>query len=86
MGYDYVKNDKIGKEKHKDRMKLEMNFLLSGNENIKKEIYEKFAEIGIGRRAIMYAKKQEGWKKLILKNVENSYSDKWQFPNWNGTY
>jgi hypothetical protein len=34
-----------------------MNLMIDENMRIKKEIYEKFAEIGIGRTAIIYAKK-----------------------------
>ena len=55
---DYLKSEKIGKKIHQKRINLEMNLMIEENMRIKKEIYEKFAEIGIGRTAIIYAKKQ----------------------------
>ena len=57
MGDDYLKSEKIGKKIHQKRINLEMNLMVDENRGIKKEIYEKFAEIGIGRTAIIYAKK-----------------------------
>jgi len=57
MGDDYLKSEKIGKKIHQKRINLEMNLMIDENMRIKKEIYEKFAEIGIGRTAIIYAKK-----------------------------
>ena len=57
MGDDYLKSEKIGKKIHQKRINLEMNLIVDENSGIKKEIYEKFAEIGIGRTAIIYAKK-----------------------------
>ena len=57
MGDDYLKSEKIGKKIHQKRINLEMNLMIDENSGIKKEIYEKFAEIGIGRTAIIYAKK-----------------------------
>ena len=57
MGDDYLKSEKIGKRIHQKRINLEMNLMVNENRGIKKEIYEKLAEIGIGRTAIIYAKK-----------------------------
>ena len=57
MGDDYLKNEKIGKKIHQKRINLEMNLMAEKNGRIKKELYEKFAEIGIGRASIIYAKK-----------------------------
>jgi hypothetical protein len=57
MGDDYLKSEKIGKKIHQKRINLEMNLMVDKNSGIKKEIYEKFAEIGIGRTSIIYAKK-----------------------------
>ena len=57
MGDDYLKSEKNGKKIHQKRINLEMNLMIDENSGIKKEIYEKFAEIGIGRTAIIYAKK-----------------------------
>ena len=57
MGDDYLKNEKIGKKINQKRINLEMNLMAEKNGKIKKELYEKFAEIGIGRASIIYAKK-----------------------------
>ena len=57
MGDDYLKNEKIGKKINQKRINLEMNLMAEKNGRIKKELYEKFAEIGIGRASIIYAKK-----------------------------
>ena len=57
MGDDYLKSEKIGKRIHQKRMNLEKRLLSQKNQHLKKELYEKFAEIGIGRTAIIYAQK-----------------------------
>jgi len=57
MGDDYLKNEKIGKKIHQKRINLEINLMAEKNGKIKKELYGKFAEIGIGRTSIIYAKK-----------------------------
>ena len=57
MGDDYLKSEKIGKKIHQKRINLEMNLMTDENMRIKKEIYGKFAELGIGRTAIIFAQK-----------------------------
>lgn len=57
MGFDYIDNDEIGIEKHNERMKLEMNLNKSGFKQLKKKLYQNFAEMDIGRTAIVFAKK-----------------------------
>ena len=57
MGDDYLKSEKIGNKIHQKRMNLEMNLMVDKNSEIKKEIYEKFAELSIGRTAIIFAQK-----------------------------
>jgi len=57
MGQDYIKNPKIGKKIHLERIQFEKNFERRNQGQVKRKIYEKFAEIGIGRTAIIYAKK-----------------------------
>ena len=57
MGNNYLNNPNIGKEKHDERMNLEINLSQTGNNDMKKKMYQSFAEIGIGRTAIVYAKK-----------------------------
>ena len=57
MGHDYIKNPKIGKKIHLERVKFENNFKSDDSKEIKRILYQKFAEAGIGRTAIIYAKK-----------------------------
>tara|TARA_Y100000996_G_scaffold67571_1_gene45597 strand:- start:329 stop:1258 length:930 start_codon:yes stop_codon:yes gene_type:complete len=57
MGDDYLKNEKIGKDIHQKRMSMEKNLLNNKNQEIKKNLYEKFAHLGIGRTAIFFAQK-----------------------------
>ena len=58
MGFDYINNSKVGLKKHQERMKFEQNMNSQNAQELKQKIYQKFAEIGIGRRAIIYAKKE----------------------------
>ena len=57
MDDDYLKSEKIGKRIHQKRMNLEKRLLNQKNQHLKKELYERFAEIGIGRTAVIYAQK-----------------------------
>ena len=59
MGFDYINNSKIGLKKHQERIKFEQNLNEQNAQKLKQKIYQKFAEIGIGRRAIIYAKKDK---------------------------
>ena len=57
MGQDYIKNPKLGKKIHSERVKFEECFKNSGSNEDKRLLYQNFAKIGIGRTAIIYAKK-----------------------------
>ena len=65
MGQDYIKNPKIGKKIHLGRIQLEKNFEKGNAVQMKKIIYQKLAEIGIGRTAIIYAKNRD---KFMIKS------------------
>lgn len=56
MGNDYIQNDALGKQKHIERINLEIN-LNQGNPTLKRNLYSKFAELNLGRTIILYAKK-----------------------------
>ena len=43
MGYDYIGNDRIGKKKHRKRMKLEINLKNGALNPLKRKIYQYFA-------------------------------------------
>jgi len=49
MGEDYVGDNVVGKSIHKKRMLLESHFNNSNNNSLKRQIYNKFAELCIGR-------------------------------------
>lgn len=57
IGRDYIKNPKIGKKIHLERIQFEKNFEKRREGRVKRKIYQNLAEIGIGRTAIIYAKK-----------------------------
>jgi SAM-dependent methyltransferase len=57
MGQDYIKNPKIGKKIHLERVQFEKNFEKRKEGQVKRKIYQNLAEVGIGRTAIIYAKK-----------------------------
>ncbi len=54
MGDNYIDNQNLGKECHKKRMNFELNI----SPTLRKEIYDKFASIDLGRNIIIYAKKR----------------------------
>ncbi|AFS80020.1 hypothetical protein NKOR_00490 [Candidatus Nitrosopumilus koreensis AR1] len=56
MGNDYIQNESLGKQKHIERMNLEIN-LNKGNSDLKQELYSKLAELNLGRTIILYARK-----------------------------
>ncbi len=57
MGFNYTDNPELGLKKHQERMEFEQNINSVGANDFKQKLYSKFAEIGIGRRIILYAKK-----------------------------
>ena len=58
MGEDYIGNPDIGKQIHKKRINFEKELINSNKNQLKRKIYQKLIEIGIGRSIIMYAAKQ----------------------------
>jgi SAM-dependent methyltransferase len=59
MGNDYLGNDVIGKKKHIERMQFEKNLIESKKNDLKRNIYKHFADMGIGRSQIIYAQIQK---------------------------
>ncbi len=57
MGDNYVGNDDLGRACHMKRKTMEMNLTAAGLSDIKRKLYRQFAEMGIGREVILYAKK-----------------------------
>ena len=57
MGDNYVGNDELGRACHKKRMRMEMLMNKAGLSELKSDMYEGLAKLGIGREIVMYAKK-----------------------------
>lgn len=58
MGEQYVGNPKLGKAIHEKRVLFEKTLEKYDN-NYKRELYRKFAEIGLGREVTVYARKNK---------------------------
>jgi len=59
MGDKYVGNDTIGRQCHNKRKTLEQNLTAAGLSKVKRQLYQKFAEIGIGRELLVWGRKIE---------------------------
>ena len=57
FGFDYIGNDKVGKKIHSMRINLEKILHSTGNNLMKRDLYNYFATKGLGREIIVYAKK-----------------------------
>ncbi len=57
MGDNYVGKDDMGRKCHSKRKTFENNLMKFGKSGLKQKLYEKFAEVGIGREVVITAKK-----------------------------
>lgn len=57
MGDNYIGNDEVGRACHTKRIKFEKAMNLSGASNVLADLYSEFARQGIGREAVMIARK-----------------------------
>lgn len=57
FGLDYVNNDKVGRKIHSMRMNFESVLFSSGNNNLKRNLYNFLVKQGLGREIIVYAQK-----------------------------
>ena len=57
MGENYIENSKLGREAHYKRMEFEKKILNSGNDKLLRNLYQKMAELNIGREIFICAKK-----------------------------
>jgi len=57
MGDDYVGNDQLGRAMHARRMRLESALEAAGHGDLRRKLYAFLASEGIGREAIVYARK-----------------------------
>ena len=58
MGDDYISNSKIGREIHTKRKEIDKAMAETNNTNLKRRIYNKLSELGLGREITIIAKKQ----------------------------
>jgi 2-polyprenyl-3-methyl-5-hydroxy-6-metoxy-1,4-benzoquinol methylase len=58
MGDNYIGNDNLGRQCHKRRMNFELLMKKSGNDDSMGRMYEYFAQLGLGREILVYARKK----------------------------
>lgn len=59
MGDNYLGNDSMGRQCHGKRKMFELNLARSGLKNMRRELYRKLADIGIGREVMIVGRKVE---------------------------
>jgi SAM-dependent methyltransferase len=55
MGDNYVGNDAVGRSMHARRKRLELAMARGGRGDLKRELYDRLAALGIGREVVVYA-------------------------------
>lgn len=60
MGDNYLNEDSIGKKCHMKRKMFEESLIKAGLSKLKRQLYASFAECGLGRGCILYARKKGG--------------------------
>lgn len=57
MGKNYIGNDPLGREVHGLRKTLDQNLFDSGATELRRKLYGAFADLGLGREIVLYARK-----------------------------
>jgi len=57
MGIDYVGDEEVGRRCHGWRMRLEQGLAEGGHDGLRRELYRRFAELGLGRHAVVTARR-----------------------------
>lgn len=57
MGKNYVGQDELGREVHSLRKTFDKNLLASGSLDLRRKLYSAFADLGLGREIVLYARK-----------------------------
>ncbi len=57
MGDDYISDSEVGKTIHHKRKRLEMILTETGNASLKRELYDRFQSLGLGRELTLFARK-----------------------------
>jgi SAM-dependent methyltransferase len=60
MGDNYIGNNELGRATHAKRKRLELALAAGGKTDLKRALYRKLAEVGIGRDICMYGRKTDG--------------------------
>ncbi|SKA92841.1 Methyltransferase domain-containing protein [Prosthecobacter debontii] len=58
MGDLYIGNDTLGRACHGRRKNFELNLQRSGMGSLKRQMYQKLAELGLGREVVIFARKK----------------------------
>ena len=69
MGENYIDNDKVGRKCHGMVKEFEKRIAETGDKSLKNKLYQKFAELNIGREAIIYAQKNATEKVFCKKKL-----------------
>jgi len=56
MGQNYIGNDAMGRQIHSLRKAFDQNMLDAGAVDLRRRLYGMFAELGIGREIVLYAR------------------------------
>jgi SAM-dependent methyltransferase len=59
MGDNYVGNDDLGRLCHRKRKTFELNLARAGQDGLRRSLYKKIAEVGIGREIMMIGRKED---------------------------
>lgn len=57
FGDHYIGNDSLGRECHQKRIRFENELNRNGLNDLRRKLYDKFAELNIGREIVIYAQK-----------------------------
>ncbi len=59
MGNDYVADPALGRECHRQRVRLEMRLAAAGCNDLRRRLYQHLATLGLGRIAVVYALRRQ---------------------------
>ena len=57
MGQNYIENDTLGRQVHSLRKTFDQNLINKGAMTLRRKLYGSFAELGLGREVVLYARK-----------------------------
>jgi hypothetical protein len=57
MGKNYVQDDSVGRDCHKMRKNFELNLSKAGQNELRRNLYQSFTKLNIGREIVVIGKK-----------------------------